>query len=348
MKNRSTAVRMLLLAAGLVALTGTGAWGQVAAPGDVYYAVHLDQQFQYYVLAGSFVTWESVDAADTALTDAAAHDSAFTYGAVGVSAAWHASAGDFRADLFSHINADARTGIYHRLTNAIRVSVYVKGPTGTPWWATVTDSGQVDVSRLGGLPGTLQPVNGTSTAAFGDSSASVNYTGSVSVPAHDSLFTSGFTTSKILVGAETYSLARTWTFSAPTSISQTICVLGCMQSAATFAAVAGGHAAIHVFPFATPLAVPRGPGEPAALALGLAPNPVRATTAVRFRAGRGERTRIEVFDVGGRRLECLFDAPATGTDQRVTWSAGGRPAGVYLIRMSAGNQVSVVRAALLE
>ncbi len=96
-----------------------------------------------------------------------------------------------------------------------------------------------------------------------------------------------------------------------------------------------------------PSGVP-GPGGAAALPsrLSLAaprPNPVSASTAaaeLRFDLPRAARVRVDIFDVGGRRLRVQADAFLPAGRHAVAWDARdpqGRavPSGVYFVRMEA-------------
>ena len=71
------------------------------------------------------------------------------------------------------------------------------------------------------------------------------------------------------------------------------------------------------------------------------PNPFNPATTIAFDLARAGRVRLEVFDVGGRRVRTLVDAEmAPGFHHRVTWNGldttGARVAnGVYLYRLEA-------------
>jgi hypothetical protein len=333
---------------GLAVLSGQAAWAQSAAPGDVYYKVHLDQKFKYYAFVDDVIVWESMDQEGTSLSATVGHDSTLTYGLVSVSATFDAAAGAFSTDLDSRITLDARTGIFHQLTNTLTVDVYIRGATGTPYWLTVAGDGQVEASRLGGLPGSLQPVNGTSTASFMDSTASVSYTGAVSIPVNEAYSESGTTTAQIVVGADTYSLARSFIFTTPTSVTQALCILGCMQAAAHFDAHGGGRIEIDVYPYVDPAGVPRVAEGHGALAVQASPNPLNAATMVSFQAPLGERTTVQVFDARGRLVAKICDAAATGSLQRVPWRATGLPGGLYFLRVQAGARTSTAKLTLLR
>jgi len=62
------------------------------------------------------------------------------------------------------------------------------------------------------------------------------------------------------------------------------------------------------------------------------------------------RTRIEVFDVAGRRLGTMTDGTAVPGSHRSTWpEGGGRLAnGIYFLRMDAGAQVRRARVVVIK
>lgn len=76
----------------------------------------------------------------------------------------------------------------------------------------------------------------------------------------------------------------------------------------------------------------------AAPGLSVFPNPARSVARVRVAAVPGAMVRVEVFDVLGRRIATLHDGAASGAiDLRLDASA--LPAGVYLVRATAGTTV---------
>ena len=93
------------------------------------------------------------------------------------------------------------------------------------------------------------------------------------------------------------------------------------------------------------------PAEEIALAktdLRVFPNPVAAQATVAFRAPAGTDARVVVYDVLGREVLRVADQMATDAEQRVQFSTSDLPAGLYLVRLTAGGtsavqQVTVVR-----
>jgi hypothetical protein len=83
---------------------------------------------------------------------------------------------------------------------------------------------------------------------------------------------------------------------------------------------------------------------PARLSLGPAsPNPFSTAMALQFALPITARTRIEVFDLAGRRVRTLLDAATPAGEHPLRWNGrdeSGRsvPSGVYFLRLQAGAQ----------
>ena len=319
---------------------------QATSPGDVYYTAHVVQKFQYYVMAGDVAEWTDVTYADTSLLQTAQHDTTTTQGYVSISTSLQADAGLFQADLNSEITVDARVGIFNQTYNDLDVEIYVRGPSGTPYDITLGIDGTLEASREGGLPGSLQDVNGTSWADFEGTKLTVSNGGTQSLPVAIADTLSGTTTTQIVVNNETYSLAHTFVITSNASVSQALCILGCMTQAAHFHALSSGHITINTYLNGLPTGIHRAPRAPAAMALNASPNPLNGSTVVSFEAPEGTRTTLDVFDVAGRRVAALFDAPATGGVQTLPWNASNLPSGVYFLR-ARGSHASATRKLLL-
>ncbi len=85
-----------------------------------------------------------------------------------------------------------------------------------------------------------------------------------------------------------------------------------------------------------------------------APNPFNPTTTIRFDLAQDAHVRLRIFDVSGRLVRTLVDAPRrAGFDQRVLWNGmddGGRrvPSGVYVSRLEVGNRVATRKMVLMQ
>lgn len=99
--------------------------------------------------------------------------------------------------------------------------------------------------------------------------------------------------------------------------------------------------------------VPPAPQEqPIALALQNAPNPFGTSTTIGYALDRAADTKLEIFDLGGRRVRLLENGWSTAGDHAVTWDGaddhGARLApGVYLCRLEAGSRQRSQRIVLL-
>lgn len=334
------------------------AMAQVAAPGDVYYDVHLDHTFKYGPFVDNIVIWQDSDHQGTGLDFTAARDTFLVNGATSsIATSVVASGGVFRADLNVALDASARTGLFLYDTNRLIVDVYVKGPSGTPFRTVIASDGDLLASRLGGLPGSLQPVNGVSAVSFGDSSVVVDYSGTVERQAFLPRVHAGQTTTAITVGPDTYSLAGSYSITLVAYTTQAICILGCMTAPADFAAHVGGLVALDVYLCdgaggaglpcdEVPTAAPDLPAVADALRLEAQPNPFNPRTELVFAAPPGVDSTVEIFDARGALVRRLYGAPATGGQQRVTWDAADAASGVYVARLRGGGQ-SVQRKLVL-
>jgi len=317
-----------------------------AAPDDVYFSAHSVQNYKYAPFVNDFVIWNDATYAGTSLLATAAHDTTELVAVVSMSTAINADAGVFVADLASEITAEIRTGLFHQTYNNLDVSVYIHGPTGTAYGITMDLDAQLEASRVGGLPGTIQDVNGVSTAALEESTLTVGNGGIQSRTWRRVQLFSGTTTTQILVNGQTYSLARTLNLNSFTAVTQAYCILGCMLAPADFHAFSSGHYRINVYPGGVPTGVGDAPSP--ALTLTASPNPWRESTVVSFQAPRGTPTTVDVFDVRGRHVAKLFDAPATGDTQSLPFNATNLASGVYFVRAASGRVSSTKKLMLLK
>lgn len=102
--------------------------------------------------------------------------------------------------------------------------------------------------------------------------------------------------------------------------------------------------------FADPTVSVPWPGAITSLALhGAMPNPVAGDLVVSFRLPDAEPARLELFDLAGRRIETK-DVGALGPGRHTTTLAPARrlAAGVYMIRLTRGNEERTARAVVLR
>lgn len=78
------------------------------------------------------------------------------------------------------------------------------------------------------------------------------------------------------------------------------------------------------------------------------PNPFNPGTSIEFDLPASGRVVLEVFEPGGRRVALLLDERRPAGPGRVTWSADGRPSGVYFCRLTAGGVVATRKLLLVR
>jgi hypothetical protein len=319
---------------------------RAAGPDDVYFSAHSVQTYKYYAFVNDFVIWNDATYTGTSLFHTAVHDTTETVATVSMATTADADTGVFTADLSGEIYAEVRTGIFHQTYNNLDVSVYIHAPSGTPYSITLDVDATLQASRVGGLPGGIQPVNGVSTATLEDSTLNVPNGGVQERNWETFQLFSGTTAATILVDGETYSLARTLNLNSYTSVTQALCIIGCMTASAQFHALSSGHYRINVYPIGAPSAVRNVPSP--TIALSASPNPWSGSTQVSFEAPQGTHTTVDVFDVRGRLVAQLFDAPATGAMQTMPWNASNLASGVYFLRAQSGRVSSTKKVMLLK
>lgn len=320
---------------------------QAAGPTDVYWSVHRVHKFQIYAFPADTLPWEHARFAGFDLNVASTHDTGTVNGPVSMRTDLVAGSGVLTADLATIAEIAAQRGLYHLLTNTLEIKAYVRGAPGTPCLVERVRAGRGLAWRLGGLPGGLQPVNGTSRATFADSSAYVPDGGVDSTALADSVVIPLLSTADtIRVNGELYSAVYGNSLLMPVHLTQAVCILGCMTAAANFLGEATGTLRIEVTPSVNPVSVPV--GAPVPIALSAAPNPVRGTGTVTFTALAGERASVAVFDPAGRCVARLWDGPATGAPQRLAWHPAGARPGVYLVRAESGGRATTAKVVVAE
>jgi hypothetical protein len=98
----------------------------------------------------------------------------------------------------------------------------------------------------------------------------------------------------------------------------------------------------------TPTAVldPEGRDEP--LLAWSAPNPFRRSATVRYRLPRAAETRLELYDVNGRRVSVLADGPHAAGEHAATVDGSGLASGVYWYRLEAAGRVRTGRLVRMD
>jgi hypothetical protein len=101
---------------------------------------------------------------------------------------------------------------------------------------------------------------------------------------------------------------------------------------------------------ATPMAlVGTDPSRPPTSAtLSAAPNPFRRVTTVGFELPARSEVRLTVHDLAGRRLATLRHGILEAGRHQIAWDADREPAGVYFVRMVAGERVATSKLLRIE
>jgi len=95
------------------------------------------------------------------------------------------------------------------------------------------------------------------------------------------------------------------------------------------------------------------PPAPVTLAVSAHPNPFNPSTAIRVEGTHGARTRVEVYDVTGRRVRLLADAPLGAGVATLRWNGrndAGEPvaSGTYFLRASTSAGARTLKLTLLK
>ena len=78
------------------------------------------------------------------------------------------------------------------------------------------------------------------------------------------------------------------------------------------------------------------------------PNPFNPQTTIPFNIKESGHVRVAVYDMLGREVGMLIDGTLAAGTHQVTWEAGDRPSGTYLVRMDAGGQTFTKTMILLK
>lgn len=78
------------------------------------------------------------------------------------------------------------------------------------------------------------------------------------------------------------------------------------------------------------------------------PNPFNPSTKIEFDVTSAGVATLDVFDVLGRKVRTLVDGQMTVGTQSVTFDAGTLPSGVYIYRLSAGDNVQTRKMLLMK
>jgi|GEM_PF-1255609 len=78
------------------------------------------------------------------------------------------------------------------------------------------------------------------------------------------------------------------------------------------------------------------------------PNPFNQSTLIRYSISAHSAVNLSIFDTQGRLVQTLVNGRLAAGEHSVVWDAGDLPAGVYLTRLTAGEETRTSKAALLR
>ena len=84
-------------------------------------------------------------------------------------------------------------------------------------------------------------------------------------------------------------------------------------------------------------------GETVFALASVAPNPTRDRSTVRFTLTEASDVRLDAYDVLGRRVAVVAEGPQAAGTHEATFDASGLPAGVYVLRLTAGGRTETAR-----
>ncbi len=78
------------------------------------------------------------------------------------------------------------------------------------------------------------------------------------------------------------------------------------------------------------------------------PNPFNSTTTIGYSLPVAGNVSIEVFDLSGRRVETVYSGETQAGVHTAVWNGQDESAGLYFIRLQAGNQFITTKALLVK
>jgi hypothetical protein len=78
------------------------------------------------------------------------------------------------------------------------------------------------------------------------------------------------------------------------------------------------------------------------------PNPFNPSTEIRFSLPSAGHVRLEIFNIRGRRVATLVDAPRGAGVHTVSWDGSDLASGIYIYRIQAGSDIMTRRMLLLK
>jgi hypothetical protein len=87
---------------------------------------------------------------------------------------------------------------------------------------------------------------------------------------------------------------------------------------------------------------------PVTFAFGVAPNPATTTAKVIINLPGATAVKVSLYDLAGRRVTTVVDRVLSEGEHAAALEVGGIPAGVYILRLEAGDRVAAKRLAVVH
>ena len=78
------------------------------------------------------------------------------------------------------------------------------------------------------------------------------------------------------------------------------------------------------------------------------PNPANSSLSIPFTLGAAGEVRVHVYNLGGQRVETLWEGKRSEGLHVLRWDSGGRASGVFVVRLAAGGQVESRKVMVLR
>ena len=77
-------------------------------------------------------------------------------------------------------------------------------------------------------------------------------------------------------------------------------------------------------------------------------NPFNPETTITFAIPKPDMVKVEIFSLSGQRIDCLVDSYLKAGNHSVKWNAAGCSAGIYLCRVTSGENTKVIKMLFIK
>ena len=78
------------------------------------------------------------------------------------------------------------------------------------------------------------------------------------------------------------------------------------------------------------------------------PNPFNPTATIRFSVATRHAVSLQIYDINGRLIETLADEIIKPGNHEVQWNASNQPSGIYIAKLTVGNQIQTEKLVLVK